>query len=290
MDDREDANKRMLKPLPYFDPNFDDATWTDNWSVAETVRFPDITHPSNYRIDSITLSFAMVFGRTFRLSCPLRCNRLIDPQGTVWMSDTPQERMMMYNNAARSKGHALVGGLGLGSYIKYAQMGSIGRVERFTIVERDEAVVEMVLPIAEKEIDVPFEITVDSIESFLERQVIETYDTIFIDTWHRLDAIQLPRINSIRDMASVHVEEKGVILLWGYHWMLHLFEHACRHILEMPSANRWSWLLCQQGIDPKAIDLLRPIVSHFAGIKVESLDGALKWCMDYIVDTSDAND
>ena len=280
----------MNRRLSHFSPYFDDAIWTNNWSIAGMVHFPEITHPSNYRIDEIILNSAEVFSSAFRLTCPLRCNRLIDPQGIVWMSNTPQERMMMYNYARESQGHILVGGLGLATYIQYAQMSHIGQAERFTIIEKDEIVVEMVLPIIEKEITVPFEVIVDSVESFLLYRNEDRYNTIFIDIWDRLDAVQLPKINTIRNLALKHVAEKGNILLWGYRWMLRLFEDACRYILKMPPESRKNWLMGQKGTDPEVISLLAPVVSHYERYSFEDMDRTLRWCMDYIVNVADAQD
>src|SRR5262249_6892955 len=124
-----------------FDPSFDDAVWSDEWTHQRLLLVPPARHPSGYRIDRELVDVADVFGRTCPLSRPFECRRLAGPGGRVWMSTMPQEVMMMLADARASRGHVLVGGLGLAVYPQLAQQAT-----SFTIVERCGAVRDLVEP------------------------------------------------------------------------------------------------------------------------------------------------
>ena len=125
-----------------FDPDFDDARWTLEWAKAPILQVPAGSHRDGYVVIERLLNRAQIFDRIYEAREPFPVRALIDPSGALWMSDTPQERMMMYNNAMASRGHILIGGLGLAMYPQYAA----SRAERFTIVEQSRAVVEIVGP------------------------------------------------------------------------------------------------------------------------------------------------
>ena len=74
---------------------------------------------------------------------------------------------MMYNNARRSQGHVLVGGLGLGLYPQYAVRGAAGWATRFTVIERSPAVRDMVEPTVNAALDVPLEVHIGEIAQIL---------------------------------------------------------------------------------------------------------------------------
>ena len=117
-----------------FDPDFDDTAWTDEWAHVPIAEVPPGTYSDGSRVVRRVLHDAEVFGRPYRLAAPLDCRFLYDPRGSLWMSTTPQERIMMYNNGRRSRGHVLVGGLGLGLYPQYAAAGMAYHAEAIILV------------------------------------------------------------------------------------------------------------------------------------------------------------
>jgi hypothetical protein len=120
--------------------------------------------------------------------------------------------------------------------------------------------------------------------------VTARYDTIFLDIWETLNAAHLPMINRMRDLALRHLAPDGRVLLWGYRWMVRLFEDACRQLLAVAPAERRSWLAAQAKASPQAVALLKPMVDHFQGRVVENEQSALAWCRRYIVQQRDSAD
>jgi len=268
---------------PYFNPDFDDTEWTEDWLMYPVFQPPPMIHESGYRVEARTLDFAEVFNKTYRLSSPMEFRFLYDPAGRLWMSDVPQERIMMYNNARLSKGHVLVGGLGLGLYPQYALQADPGQVTRFTFVEESPVVADIIEPTLSLALDAPYDVISNELEPFLKSEPAERYDTIFIDTWDTMDAAYLPGINRLRDLAARHLAEHGRILLWGYAWMVRLFEDACRVLLEIDRLDRRRWLEAQIVHSPQAESLLAPVEARFRGLAVDDMDEALTWCREYIV-------
>jgi hypothetical protein len=273
--------------MPPFDPDFDDARWTLDWATTPIQQVPIDSHAAGYFVIERQLTQAQIFDRIYRASEPFPVRALVDASGKLWMSDTPQERMMMYNNALASRGHILIGGLGLGMYPQYAAP----RARRFTIVEHSRAVAEIVAPmlgtaLTERLRPVPYEILVRDVEVFLSAEPTARYDTIFLDTWESLDAKLLPHVNRLRDLAIRHLAPDGRILLWGYRWMVRLFEDACRQLLSVPPDEREAWL--EKFNQPEAVALLRPVVGHFKDERrtlksASHMEAALKWCRDYVI-------
>jgi hypothetical protein len=274
---------------PGFDPEFDDTAWTDEWSRVPIAEVPPGVYPDGSRVVRHVLREAEVFGQPYRLAVPLDCRFLYDPEGRLWMSTTPQERIMMYNNGRRSRGHVLVGGLGLGLYPQYAASGRIpmrgagGEATRFTVIERSTAVRAMVEPMLSTALDVPLEARVGDVNDYLCGPVTACYDTIFLDTWDTLDAAHLPAINGLRDQALRHLAPGGQVLLWGYRWMVRLYEDACRQLLAVPAAQRRAWLENQVAASPRGASILLPVLERFKGQDVGDLESALGWCRQFIV-------
>jgi hypothetical protein len=268
---------------PGFDPDFDDTTWTDVWTQVPIAEVPPGAYPDGSRVVRHVLHEAEVFGCPYRLAVPLDCRFLYDPEGRLWMSTTPQERIMMYNNGRRSQGHVLVGGLGLGLYPQYAVQGAAGEATRFTVIEHSPEIRSLVEPTLSRVLDVPLDVRTGDIEAYLDGPVGTRYDTIFLDTWDTLDAALLPAINRLRDRALQHLAPGGQVLLWGYRWMVRLYEDACRQLLAVSPAQRQSWLTSQSKTSPRAGTLLAPVLKHFQGDTAEDVERALAWCRDHIV-------
>jgi spermidine synthase len=208
---------------------------------------------------------------------------LHDPSGRLWMSDTPQERIMMYNNGRRSRGHVLVGGLGLGLYPQYAERGAVGQATRFTIIERSPVIRDIVAPMLHATLAASVEISIGDVAAYLAEPATVRFDTIFLDTWETLDATHLPAINRLRNMALAHLAPDGQVHLWGYHWMTRLFEEACNRLLSIAPGQRREWLFSQAATNPRAVALLEPVVDHFDGQCVNDLTEALRWCRHYVL-------
>jgi hypothetical protein len=266
-----------------FDPGFDDTAWTEAWLHVPLAQVPPGVYRDGFRIERRLIEYAEVFGRAYRLRAPLDCRFLYDPRGKLWMSSTPQEHIMMYNDGTRSRGHVLVGGLGLGMYPQYAQVGAAGEATRFTIIERSLAVRHMVEPTLTAALDVPLRVRTGDVEDLLAGPVTTRYDTILLDTWETLDAVLLPKINRLRDLAVRHLAPGGRVLLWGYGWMVRLFEDACRALLAIAPSDRPAWLQHRTRGAPAASELLRPVVERFDNAVVGDISQALRWCREHVV-------
>lgn len=265
-----------------FDPDFDDARWTLDWARVPILQIPTGRHPTGFVVVEREMRQSQIFDRVYEAREPFPVRALVDSDGKLWMSDTPQERMMMYNNAAVSHGHILIGGLGLAMYPQYAA----ARARRFTIVEHSRAVAEIVAPtlgqaLTERPRPVLYDIKVGDVEAFLAAEPTTRYDTIFLDTWPTLDARLLPQVNRLRDLAIRHLAPEGRVLLWGYRWMVRLFEDACRQLLSVPPAGRGAWLA--HNSQPEAAQVLQPVLAHFSARPVDDMDSALEWCHEFIV-------
>lgn len=262
-----------------FDPTFDDCDWTDAWTRAPVIQLVPGRY-DGFTVETWRIDEADVCGQRVHLSHPLDVRGLILPDGQLWMSDVPQERLMMFNNAQASWGRVLVGGLGIGLYPQYAAP----RVRELVIVERSEPLAEVVGPVVQAAADannVPLTIHTADVEDLLRAEPADLYDTIFLDTWATLDAAYLPHVNTLRDLALNHLAPGGHVLLWGYRWMLRLFEAACERVLAVEPAERSNWLHTMTRQRPAVWHLLLPVLRHFEGQPVEDMDAALDWCRDY---------
>jgi hypothetical protein len=268
-----------------FNPEFDDCTWTEAWvhtSVMQVV-------PGMYgaiTVKSWQMSEADICGRRVSLTPPLEVRGLFTSDGTLWMSDVPQERLMMVNNAQAARGHTLIGGLGLGLYPQYA----LPHVKSLTIIERDPQIIGLVGPLVEAAASAfsrPLIFTQGELEASFSITPTTQYDTIFLDTWEVLDAALLPRINRLRNLALAHLAPGGQVMLWGYRWMLRLFEDACAHLLRVAPAEREAWLQQASSGREDAWALLSPVLERYAGQQIEHMDMALAWCHSYAITVSE---
>jgi hypothetical protein len=265
-----------------FDLEFDDTAWSDEWLRIPIALPPPARHPSGYRVERAFLRDVEIFGQPFRLPRPFECRALYDPSGTLWMSNTPQEHIMMYNNARLTRGRVLVGGLGIGLFPQYAEAGTVGMATEIAIVERSEVVADLVGPTVLAALGVPCEVRIADVERVLAGPVAESYDTIFLDTWSTLDATSLPAVNRLRSLAARHLAPDGRLLLWGYRWMVRLYEDACRELLSLPPAERRLLLSDRERVSPAAAALLRPVAEEYDSQRVADWPAALAWCRRHI--------
>ena len=262
-----------------FDPTFDDCEWTDAWTRIPLMQIPPGVYDS-FSVKSWLISEAQVCDHIVTLTPPLEARGLITRDGTLWMSDVPQERLMMFNNAQSSSGRVLVGGMGLGLYPQYA----VPHIESLTVIEHEAEICRVVEPlvrVAADSVGVPVEVNHGKIEAMLNAAPVVAYDTIFLDTWETLDAAYLPAINRLREAAVNHLAPGGRVLLWGYAWMLRLFTDACRHLLQAPPSERTPLLEQTTRQRPEVQRMLTGILDHFAGVVVEDWEASLTWCHDY---------
>ncbi|NDJ53145.1 MAG: hypothetical protein GYB68_08695 [Chloroflexi bacterium] len=264
-----------------FDPTFDDCAWTDAWLQVPIIQLTPGVHQT-FSVKQWQVTEANICGQPYRFSAPIDVRGIVMHEDErLWMSDVPQERLMMFKNAARSRGRILVGGLGVGLYPQYA----MALASRLHIVEVSSEVRHVVGPIVEiaaaaYQVDLTF--TVDTIESVLEDDHSGPYDTIFLDVWDTINPLHLPWINGLRDQALQIVKPDGQVLLWGYGLMLRLFEDACRQLLSVTPSEREAYFDEVRTAQPGTLALLRPVLDHFAG-EVVNLDEALPWCRDYAI-------
>ena len=125
-----------------FDPIFDDCQWTDAWTRISILQVPPGVYDS-FSVKSWSLTEAQVCDHLVTLTPPLEVRGLITRDGTLWMSDVPQERLMMFNNAQASSGRVLVGGMGLGLYPQYA----IPHIESLTVIDHNAEICRVIEPL-----------------------------------------------------------------------------------------------------------------------------------------------
>jgi len=267
-----------------FAPNFDDCQWQVIWMSLPLIQ----AVPGRYRgftVRSWRIDQADVCGRTISLPTPLDIRGLLTDDGTLWMSDVPQERLMMSNNAFHSAGRVLVGGLGLGLYPQYAliRAADMAPIESITVIEREPALAEVVEPlvqIAAAPHGVPVRVELADVQTALEAGPSALYDTIFLDTWSRIDPALLPEINALRDLALRHLEPGGRVLLWGYNWMLRLFLGGCLELFAAPPEERPARVEQAAAQRPGLRALLEPVLARFPG-PVDDLPSAQRWCREH---------
>ncbi len=270
-----------------FTPDFDDCRWSDTWSFLPLIQ----PVPGNYGGLTVTnwcVEEAVIAGIPYHLAEPLEVRGLVLPDGKLWMSDVPQERLMMFNNAIESFGRILVGGLALGIYPQYAMIRApeMAAVESITIIERNADVIDLIGPIVQVAAaaqDIPLSIIRGDVEAWMRDNPDERFDTIFLDTWEKLDAANLPLINRLRDLASLRLAAEGKVLLWGYNWMLRLHEAACYSLLAVKPEERGAWLekATEKRQDVKA--MLLPVLEQFDGKVIDDWDAALNWCREHVI-------
>lgn len=265
--------------LPGFDPDFDDCTLSDGW-----LSFPLIqVRPGEYegfRIRAWEIDEAELCDQRIRLDPPLSIRGLVTADGTLWMSDVPQERLMMWNNAQVSRGDVLVGGMGLGLYPQYV----LAHCKSLCIVDRAPAILALLAPLLEVAAApraVPLALVESEISAYLRSARAGEFDAVFLDTWATLSAALLPEINALRDAALRLIRPGGRVLLWGYGTILRLYLKACRSLLEVSAWDRESFLALRA--ESGARRVLDPVLARFAGQDDIDMEQALAWCYGFAI-------
>lgn len=147
----------------------------------------------------------------------------------AWMSDTGEERCMMFAAAKLAKGHVLIGGLGLAVYPQFVL--ALNRpVESLTIIEREPEIIQFVTQAwLRKHPDHAEKTTIieSTIEEYL-RHTAASFDTIYLDTWEDADPRFLAHINHLIALASQRCTADGTIQCWGYAKMIETFTETMK--------------------------------------------------------------
>lgn len=130
----------------------------------------------------------------------------------TWMSQTPQEIAMMDEAAQVVRGRVLVGGLGLGVFLRLA-----GAAQHITVVERCPEVIELVGPTIRRELGNRVTIEQADIAEYLECCGRE-FDFVYLDTWDSPDPEYLPWMNWLIRRSEAVLRPGGEVMAWAYCW------------------------------------------------------------------------
>jgi hypothetical protein len=198
----------------HFDPTFRDDVWRNElWRQA--MIHLSLPAPGDYgriHIARETAQYVPLYGKQLMLSAPVQWTMAYEG-ATLWMSDTPQERLMMLQGTTGVHGHVLVAGGGLGLYPQY--LHRYRRAERITLIERNPDIVTMLRTTLSPAVTI--EIVHESFEQFITHCHGQQFDSCYIDIHPTLDPRWLPGLNWLRDRCAAHVT--GPLRIWGYHWM-----------------------------------------------------------------------
>jgi len=197
-----------------FDPTFrDDVVDDELWNQAMIdLALPEPGQYGRLRVVRQASKYVPLYGQQLVLSALVNWT-LVYEDDRLWMSDTPQERLMMLKSTEGMSGHILVAGGGLGMYPQYLRR--YGRAEHITIVEYNPDVVAMLHTTLDA--DPAIEIVAASIEQFIAQARCQQFDGCYIDIHPTIDPRWLPGLNWLRNQCADLVA--GPLRIWGYHWM-----------------------------------------------------------------------
>lgn len=161
-----------------------------------------------------------LFGRQLLLDTPVPWT-LVYENATLWMSDTPQERLMMRTASTNMGGAVLVAGGGLGMFPQYLLRH--GQPTSITLVERHPDVRRMLAPCLDALPALAWVQT--SLQAFLGQP--RQFDSAFIDIHPTIDPRWIPGLNWLRNQCAPLV--RGPLRIWGYAWMLDAFVAGLAH-------------------------------------------------------------
>jgi hypothetical protein len=201
----------------------------------------------------------------------------------AWMTDSMEERCMMFAAAKQARGKVLVAGLGLAIYpqlVFYQQRP----IQSLTVLENNAAVIELVWDVwlnsLNDEQKQKLTIIEGTIESFLQ-ETSESFDTIYFDTWEDADPRFLPHINYLIQLGLPKCTPTGQIQCWGYALMVDTFvEHALTYVQKEfpledfhldPGLERYSEWLQEHKDNKPSEETLKTVAREIALTTVKSL-------------------
>ncbi|MEO5330646.1 MAG: hypothetical protein H7839_01375 [Magnetococcus sp. YQC-5] len=143
----------------------------------------------------------------------------------AWMTDSLQERCMVYAAAQRAHGKILVGGLGLALYPQFC-FHLKRPIQSIIIVEKEAAVIDLVMEPLRQNLDHEQLSRINVIEGTIEKFLQESkdqFDTIYFDTWENIDPRFLASVNYLVELAQPRCALDGQIQCWGYAMMVDTF-------------------------------------------------------------------
>lgn len=208
---------------------------------------------------NVTITFqahrdVTVFGRLVRFRKP-KIFPVMRIDGTIAMSASPQEVLMMKQEAkkAGSGGLALVAGLGLGVILEALKK----KKYMIHVVEKNADVVAAYSQYKNKAVDYDF-MHLMTIEKFLETGE-GNWDFIHLDTWYALDYEFLPHINWLISRARARLHPKGKVVAWGYDYIVKNFVKECMRIYGNPKMVKEA---LPESID--RLELRMPMIGKFS--------------------------
>jgi hypothetical protein len=198
----------------HFDPNFrDDVRDDELWTQAMVkLRLPAPGLYGQIRIVRAAAQAVPLYGQQLMLPAPVLWTKAYEGE-TLWMSDTPQERLMMLRSAQNMTGKVLVAGGGLGLFPQYLRF--YGQTAPITVVERNADVVAMLQTTLGGEPAI--QLVHSAIEQFIDDYDGAPFDACYIDIHPTIDPRWLPGLNWLRNRCATLVS--GPLRIWGYHWM-----------------------------------------------------------------------
>jgi len=201
----------------------------------------------------------------------------------AWMTDSMEERCVMFAAAKQAKGKVLVGGLGLAIYpqmVFYLQRP----IQSLTILENNAAVIELVQDVwlnsLNDEQKQKVKVIEGTIENFLQ-ETSESFDTIYFDTWEDADPRFLPHLNYLIQLGLSKCTPTGQIQCWCYALTVDTFvEHVVMYVQKNfplvdfhldPGLERYSqWLQEHKDSNPSE-ETLETVAREIAFTTVKSL-------------------
>lgn len=176
---------------------------------------------------NVTITFqshkeVTIFGKLVKYRKP-KTFPVLRIDGQIAMSNSPQENLMMKNEAksAPTGSRALVAGLGLGIILEELRKKRC----KISVVEKNKNVVDAYREFKKKKVDFDA-LHLTTIEKYLETGD-GGWDFIHLDTWYALDYEFLPHINWLIKMAKGRLSPKGRLVCWGYEDMIKHFVSDC---------------------------------------------------------------
>lgn len=136
--------------------------------------------------------------------------RLLEKDGSIWMSDTPMEQESLVVPSILAKGNVLVLGLGLGLFPQLLRKRR--RVRKITIIEKETDVVILVYPC----IKLPkTEVVISDAKAYIDfaAAVGYRYDFIYVDIWSGILA-PLKVMDEWVEIAKPVLAPGGVVYCW----------------------------------------------------------------------------